>query len=116
MLRPITVIQKMDRFELRYKPDKRGRHRLAEEKKEKRIASFFGKEKESAKMDIPPLSCSFRSVGFVNPEVIQGNEKKVMVEVKKIFGSLSIDMIEDEDQKARKAGLPPFPRRQILNN
>ena len=74
---------------------------MVEEKKEKRIASFLKKERESAKMDIPPLSCSFRSTGFINPEVIQGNGKKVMVDVAKTFGSLSIDMVEVEDQKAR---------------
>ena len=46
----------------------------------------------------------------------QGNEEEVMVDVAKIFGSLSIDMVEFEDQKARGTGLPPFPRGQILDN
>ena len=32
-------------------------------------------------MDIPPLSSSFLSVGFINPEMIQGNEEEVMVEM-----------------------------------
>ena len=45
MLRLITIIQKEDRFELGYKPDKRERKRLAKEKKKKMIASFLGKEK-----------------------------------------------------------------------
>ena len=48
-------------------------------------------------MDIPLLSCSFHSVGFINPEMIQGNEKKVMLDVAETFGSLSIDMVEVED-------------------
>ena len=39
-----------------------------------------------------------------------------MVDVAKTFESLSIDMIEVEDQKASNTGLPPFPRGQILNN
>ena len=116
MLRPITILQKKNRFGLGYKLDKRGRQRLVEEKKEKRIASFLGKERESAKMDIPPLSCSIRSVDFINFEVIQGNEKKVMVDVAETFESLSIDMVEVEDQEASNAGLPPFPRGQVLNN
>ena len=60
----------------RVQADKKGKKRLVEEKKEKRIASFLGKERESVKMDIPPLSCSFRSTSFVNPEVIQGNGEK----------------------------------------
>ena len=48
-------------------------------------------------MDIPPLSFSFFSVGFINLETIQGNEEEVMVDVAKTFGSLSIDMVEVED-------------------
>ena len=64
-------------------------------------------------MDIPPLSSSFLSVRFINPEMIQGNEEEVMVET---FESLSIDMVEVEDQKAKDTGLPPFPRGQVLNN
>ena len=67
-------------------------------------------------MDIPPLSCSIRSVDFINFEVIQGNEKKVMVDVVETFRSLSIDMVEVEDQEARNAGLLLFPRGQVLNN
>ena len=116
MLRPIIIIQKKERFELGYKVEKRGRQRLAEEKKKKRITSFLGKERESKKMDIPPPSFSFLSAGFINPEMIQGNEEKVMVEVVETFGSLSIDMVEVEDQEAKDIGLPPFPRGQTLNN
>ena len=67
-------------------------------------------------MDIPSLSCSFRSAGFVNPEVIQGNGEKVMIDMAETFGSLSIDMVEVEDQGAMDTGLPSFPRRQTLNN
>ena len=103
MLRPITVIQKRDRFGLGYKLDRQGRQRFVEEKSEKRIASFLGKERESAKMDIPPLSSSFLSTGFINPEMIQGNEEEVMVEMAETFGSLSIDMVEVKDQEARDA-------------
>ena len=64
-------------------------------------------------MDIPPLSSLFLSAGFINPEMIQGDEKEVMVET---FGSLSIAMVEVEDQRATDTGLPPFPRGQTLNN
>ena len=67
MMRPIAVIQKKDRFELGYKPDRRERQRFIEEKRQNRIAIFLGKEKESAKMNIPPLSSSFLSAGFINP-------------------------------------------------
>ena len=59
------------------------------------------------KMDIPPLSSSFLSARFINPEMIQGNEEEVMVE---IFGSLSIDMVEVEDQEATDTRLLLFPR------
>ena len=39
-----------------------------------------------------------------------------MVDMAETFGSLSIDMVEVEDQGAKDAGLPPFPRGQTLNN
>ena len=67
-------------------------------------------------MDIPPLSSLFLSTGFINPEMIQGDEKKMMVDVAKTFGSLSIDIVEVEDQEAKDTRLPPFPRGQTLNN
>ena len=82
-------------------------------KKEKRVASFLGKEAESMKMDISPLGSSFLSARFINPEMIQDDKEKVMLET---FGSLSIDMVEVEDQEAKDTGLPPFPRGQTLNN
>ena len=110
------MIQKKDRFGLGYKPVRRERQRFLEEKRQKRIASFLGKEGESVKMDIPPLNSSFLSASFINVEMIQGNEKEVMVEVAETFGSLSIDMVEVEDQEAKDARLPPFPRGQTLNN
>ena len=107
------MIQKKDRFRVRYKPNRQERQRFIKEKRQKRVASFFGKEAESMKMDIPLLSSSFLSVGFINPEIIQGNEEEVMVET---FRSLSIDMVEVEDQEAKNTGLLPFPRGQTLNN
>ena len=67
-------------------------------------------------MDIPPLSSSFLFAGFINPETIQDNEEEAMVDIAETFGSLNIDMVEVEDQKAKDAGLPSFPRGQTLNN
>ena len=67
-------------------------------------------------MNIPPLSSSFLSTGFINPDIIQGNEEEVMVDVTKTFGSMSINMVEFEDQEARSTGLPPFPQGQTLDN
>ena len=67
-------------------------------------------------MDIPPLSSSFLSAGFINPDTIQGDEKEVMVDIAETFGSLRIDMVEVEDQEAKDIGLPPFPSGQTLNN
>ena len=96
-----------------YKPNRQERQRFLEEKRQKRVASFLGKKAESMKMDIPPLSSSFLSAKFINPEMIQGDEEEVMVET---FGSLSIDMVEVEDQEARNTELPPFSRGQTLNN
>ena len=116
MLRLIAVIQKKDRFGLGYKPDKKKRQRSIEEKRQNRIASFLGKKKKSVKMNIPPLSSSFLLAGFINPEMIQGNEEEVMADVAKTFRSLSIDMVKVEDQEASNTRLPPFPRGQILDN
>ena len=113
MLRSITIIQKKDRFGVGYKPNRQERQRFIEEKRQKRVASFLGKETESMKMDIPPLSSSFLSTGFINPEMIEGDEEEVMVET---FGSLSVDMVEVEDQKAKDTRLPSFPHGQTLNN
>ena len=39
-----------------------------------------------------------------------------MVDITETFGSLSIDMVEVENQKAKDTRLPPFPRGQTLNN
>ena len=67
-------------------------------------------------MDIPPLSFSFLLAGFINPDIIQGDEEEVMVDIAETFGSLSIDMVEVEDQEVKDIGLPLFPRGQTLNN
>ena len=40
----------------------------------------------------------------------------MMVYVAKTFGSLSIDMVEVENQEVRGMGLLSFPRGQILDN
>ena len=116
MLRPIAVIQKKDRFGVGYKPNRRERQWFIEEKRQSRIASFLGKEKKSAKMNIPPLSSSFLSAGFINLDMTQGDEEEVMVDIAKTFESLSIYMVEIDDQEASNTGLPPFPRGQILDN
>ena len=67
-------------------------------------------------MDIPPLSHTFRSTGFINPRVVWNKDKEMLTDVDKAFGSLSIDMVEVGDQEARGTRLPPFPQEQILDN
>ena len=67
-------------------------------------------------MDIPPLSSSFLSAGFINLDIIQGDEEEVMVDIAETFRSLSINMVEIEDQEAKGAWLLPFSHGQILNN
>ena len=76
MLRPITVIQKRNRFGVGYKLDRCERQRFLEEKRQKRIASFLGKEGDSVKMDIPPLSSSFLLAVFINLDIIQVMRKR----------------------------------------
>ena len=65
-------------------------------------------------MEILSLSHTFRSAGFIIPEAIQGKDQEISVD--KAFGSLSIDMVEVEDQEAENIGLPPFLRGQALDN
>ena len=87
-----------------------------EEKRKKRVASFLGKEKESSKMEIPPLSHTFCSAGFINPRVIWSKAEEMSTEVDEAFRSLSIDMVEVGDQEIGNTGLPPFSRGQALDN
>ena len=49
ILRPIVAIQKKDRFELGYKPDKRERQRFIEEKRKRESPTSSGKRKEVQK-------------------------------------------------------------------
>ena len=111
------VIQKKDQFEVGYKPNLQGRRKLIEEKRGKRIVSFLEKAVEDFKMEIPPLSYSFRSMGFINFGSDQDGGKSMAQEldVNKAFGSLTISMIGAEP-KASNIGLPPFLCGQILNN
>ena len=115
MLRPIVVTQKKDHFGLGYKCDKRERQRLIEEKRQKRIASFFGKERE-CKNGYTTTELLIPFGRFCLPRVESDNREKVMVDVAETFASLSINMVEVEDQKTRNTGLPLFPRGQDLNN
>ena len=80
------------------------------------IVNFLGKEGDSVKMDIPPLSSSFLSAVFINLDIIQGDEEEVMVDMAETFRSLNINMVEVEDREEKDIGLPPFPRGQTLNN
>ena len=54
------------------------------------------------------MSYTFHSASFINPEVIQSKDKEISVD--EAFGSLSIDMVEVEDQEASNTRLPSFPR------
>ena len=71
------------------------------EKRENKIASFLKKERESIKMEIASLSHTFHSTGFINPGVIWSKAEEMWTEVDEAFGSLSIDMVEVEDQGAQ---------------
>ena len=60
-------------------------------------------------MEIPPLSHTFRSVGFINPEAIWSKVEEMSTEVDEAFRSLSIDMVEVGDQEISNTRLPLFP-------
>ena len=67
-------------------------------------------------MEIPPLSHTFRSTGFINPMIVWSKDREMLTDIDKVFGSLSINMVEDENLEAMSTGLPPFPRGQTLEN
>ena len=67
-------------------------------------------------MEIKSLSHTFCSTGFINPRAVWSKDKEMPTDMYEAFGSLSIDIVEVGDQKASNTGLPPFPKRQILDN
>ena len=67
-------------------------------------------------MEIPPLSHTFLSAGFINPEAILSKAEDMSIKVDEAFESLSIDMVKVGNREASNTGLPPFPRGQILDN
>ena len=67
-------------------------------------------------MEIPPLSHTFRSIGFINLRVIWSKVEEVSTEVDEAFESLSIDMVEVGDQETSNTRLPPFLKGQALDN
>ena len=67
-------------------------------------------------MEIPSPSHTFCSVGFINPGAIWNKVEEMSTEVDEAFESLSIDMVEVEDQEVSNIGLPSFSRGQILDN
>ena len=69
-------------------------------KREKRIASFLEKEKKSTKMEIPLMSHTFRSAGFINPKAIWSKVEEMSTKMDETLGSLSIDMVEVGNQGA----------------
>ena len=67
-------------------------------KKRGKLLAFSKKRKKSTKMEIPPLSHTFRSTGFINPGAVWSEDKKMPMD--KAFESLSIDIVEVEDLEA----------------
>ena len=65
-------------------------------------------------MEIPSLSHTFRSAGFIILEAIQDKDREISVN--EAFRSLSIDMVEVGEQDASNTGLPSFSKGQILDN
>ena len=78
-------------------------------RKGKRESLISSRRKKSAKMEIPSLT--FLSAGFINPEAIWSKAEEMSTKVDEAFGSLSIDMVEVEDQRERGTKLLPFLQR-----
>ena len=67
-------------------------------------------------MEIPLLSHTFRSTGFINPGAIWSKDKEMSIDMDKAIESLSINMVEAEESEACGTRLPPFLQGQILDN
>ena len=67
-------------------------------------------------MEIPPLSHTFHSAGFINPGAIWSKAEEMSTGVDEAFESLSIDIVEVRDQEASNTRLPLFSKGQILDN
>ena len=50
-------------------------------------------------MVIPPLSSSFLSTGFINPDTIEGDEEKVMVDIAETFEVWAVIWSKTKKQK-----------------
>ena len=61
-------------------------------------------------MEMPSLTHTFPSIGFINPEAIQNKDKGMSMDMEEAFESLNIDMVKVEDQEANGTRLPSFPR------
>ena len=85
-----------------------------EKREENRQFSLKGERKR--KNGILPLSYIFHSAGFINLGEIWNKDKEMSTDIDKAFGSLSIDMVEVENQEVRGTRLPSFPRGQVLDN
>ena len=93
MRQAIMVRSKQDRFGLGYKPNEKERRKQMEKKKKKeRILAEFGDHKiEGEPMTFPPLYETFKSVGFVYPEL-------PMMPPEETFSTLSINVIGDDEE------------------
>ena len=79
-----------------------------EEKKTKRLASFYKGEAKSKSLEFPHLSSTFRLAGFINSNLAQEEREKIMVYMGKAIGGLIISVIDDEEYGTKKM-LRSFP-------
>ena len=91
MRQPIMVRLKQDSYGLGYKPNEKEKRRQMEKKKEKRLAEFGDHKIKGEPMTFPPLYETFKSVGFVHPEL-------PMTPPEEAFSTLSINVIGDDEE------------------
>ena len=107
--------QKKDRFGLGYTPNKVDKRKFLEEKKEKRLANFFGQEIKDEPMKIPPIDQTFCSTRFIHPDQAREVVEKINMTMK-AFKELMVGAIGEDGSEDGRSELPPFPRGQELNN
>ena len=115
-VRPIAAKQKNDHFGLGYTPTGAKKRKFLEEKKERRLASFSGREVKDELMKIPLIDHTFRSVGFIHPDQAREKEKEKINMTVEAFEELMVGAIGEDGSKDERYELPPFSRGQELNN
>ena len=107
--------QKNDHFGLGYTPIEAEKRKFLKEKKEKRLANFYGRKVKDESMKIPPIGHIFHSAGFIHADLVRESEEKITMTVE-AFEELMVGAIGEDNFEVEGSGLPYFPIGHELNN